>query len=72
MPLNIVQQDITTLRVDAIVNAANPQLAQGGGVCGAIFAAAGTERMREACDNIGSCPVGQAVVTSGFSLPRAG
>ena len=69
MPLNIVQQDITTLRVDAIVNAANPQLAQGGGVCGAIFAAAGTERMREACDNIGSCPVGQAVVTSGFSLP---
>ena len=69
MPLNIVQQDITTLRVDAIVNAANPALQQGGGVCGAIFAAAGERRMRAACDAIGSCSVGGAVITRGFSLP---
>ena len=69
MPLTILQQDITTLRVDAIVNAANPALQQGGGVCGAIFAAAGERRMRAACDRIGSCPVGGVAITRGFSLP---
>ena len=69
MPLTIIELDITTLRVDAIVNAANSALQQGGGVCGAIFAAAGEERMRAACDAIGFCPVGGAVITRGFSLP---
>jgi len=69
MPLRIVEQDITRIRVDAIVNAANPLLSAGGGVCGAIFAAAGVEKMRKACDKIGSCPVGGAVITRGFSLP---
>lgn len=49
MPLHIVRQDITRMQVDAIVNAANPQLTQGGGVCGAIFAAAGAQQMEQAC-----------------------
>ena len=69
MPLKIVEQDITRIRADAIVNAANPLLAMGGGVCGAIFMAAGEDKMRKACDKIGSCPVGGAVITRGFSLP---
>ena len=48
MPLTIVKQDITTMHVDVIVNAANSALAPGGGVCGAIFAAAGYAEMAEA------------------------
>ena len=59
--------DITTLDVDAIVNAANDQLAPGGGVCGAIFHAAGMELV-EACDAIGGCPTGEARITPGFAL----
>jgi len=60
--------DITTARVDAIVNAANEALRRGGGVCGAIFAAAGPE-LDTACAAIGHCATGDAVVTPGFSLP---
>ena len=60
--------DITTLDVDAIVNAANEQLAPGGGVCGAIHRAAGPE-LAEACSALGRCPTGEARVTSGFRLP---
>ena len=60
--------DITTLDVDAIVNAANSQLAPGGGVCGAIHAAAGPE-LAEACARIGPCPAGEARLTPGFHLP---
>jgi O-acetyl-ADP-ribose deacetylase len=59
--------DITTLDVDAIVNAANAQLRPGGGVCGAIHRAAG-KNLREACAKIGGCPTGQAVHTEGFDL----
>lgn len=69
MPLQIIRQDITKLNVDAIVNAANTALRQGGGVCGAIFAAAGAERLQEACDRIGGCKTGEAVITPGFDLP---
>lgn len=69
MPLEIVKNDITVMRVDAIVNAANEQLMQGGGVCGAIFAAAGAEKLTQACDEIGFCNTGEAVLTPGFALP---
>jgi O-acetyl-ADP-ribose deacetylase len=60
--------DITTLRVDAIVNAANEQLAPGGGVCGSIHRAAGPELAR-ACADQSPCPTGDARITPGFSLP---
>ena len=60
--------DITTLTVDAIVNAANRDLAPGGGVCGAIHRAAGPELAR-ACATMAPCPTGQARITPGFRLP---
>jgi O-acetyl-ADP-ribose deacetylase (regulator of RNase III) len=66
--IQVVQGDITKLEVDAIVNAANKQLAGGGGVDGAIHRAAGPE-LKDACQKIGGCPPGQAVVTPGFKLP---
>jgi O-acetyl-ADP-ribose deacetylase (regulator of RNase III) len=60
--------DITTLPVDAIVNAANADLAPGAGVCGAIHRAAGAELAR-ACTALAPCPPGQARLTPGFRLP---
>ncbi|HYU10494.1 MAG TPA: macro domain-containing protein [Gemmatimonadales bacterium] len=60
--------DITTLNVDAIVNAANSELAPGGGVCGAIHAAAGPELAR-ASARVAPCPTGDARLTPGFNLP---
>jgi O-acetyl-ADP-ribose deacetylase (regulator of RNase III) len=60
--------DITTLPVDAIVNAANTELAPGGGVCGAIHRAAGPDLGR-ACARLGGCPTGEARITPGFRLP---
>jgi len=60
--------DITTLEVDAIVNAANEGLRKGGGVCGAIFRAAGAG-LEDACRNVAPCPTGQARITPGFALP---
>jgi len=69
MPLEIVQNDITKMQVDAIVNAANSRLQRGGGVCGAIFAAAGADRLQAECDRIGHCGVGSAVITGGYDLP---
>ena len=69
MPFEIIRNDITKLKVDAIVNAANPNLLAGGGVCGAIFAAAGADRLREACSNLAPIKTGEAVITKGFALP---
>ena len=69
MPFSIIRNDITKLEVDAIVNAANTQLQMGGGVCGAIFAAAGAERLQAACDAYAPIQVGEAVITQGFDLP---
>ena len=71
MPFYAVQQDITTMQVDAIVNAANTGLLPGGGVCGAIFAKAGYAELAAACRAIGGCPTGQAAITPGFALPAA-
>ncbi len=69
MPLEIVRNDITKMKVDAIVNAANSRLEQGGGVCGAIFEAAGADKLRAECSQIGHCDVGSAVITGGHGLP---
>ena len=68
MPLQIIHGDITNVTADAIVNAANSALQQGGGVCGAIFAAAGERELAAACDKIGHCAVGEAVATEAFRL----
>ena len=68
MPFKIIQGDITKLNTDAIVNAANNHLSHGGGVCGAIFSAAGATGLQFACNAIGYCPTGQAVITDGFNL----
>lgn len=67
MRLTVLEADITTLDVDAVVNAANADLAPGGGVCGAIFRAAGPG-LAEACRPLAPCPVGGARVTPGFAL----
>jgi O-acetyl-ADP-ribose deacetylase (regulator of RNase III) len=66
--IRVWRGDITTLDVDAIVNAANEALARGGGVCGAIFRAAG-RRLDDVCASIGHGATGDAVATPGFDLP---
>lgn len=71
MTLTIIEQDITTLEVDAIVNAANKALQIGGGVCGAIYQAAGSQEMQKACDAIGPIETGEAVLMPGFQLKAA-
>lgn len=69
MALKILQADITTLKVDAIVNAANTELRAGGGVCGAIFRAAGRHELQAACNKLAPIQTGEAVITPGFNLP---
>ena len=66
--IEIQKESIINLETDAIVNAANSGLQAGGGVCGAIFQAAGYEKLQEACDAIGHCDTGSAVITPGFDL----
>ena len=68
MPLRIVRNDITKMQVDAIVNAANTALRMGGGVCGAIFSAAGADELQVECNRIGGCKVVEAVITGGYRL----
>jgi O-acetyl-ADP-ribose deacetylase (regulator of RNase III) len=69
MPFTIIRQDITKMQVDAIVNAANTALQMGSGVCGAIFQAAGADKLQKACNRISPIQTGGAAITPGFHLP---
>ena len=68
MPFIVVRDDITKMKVDAIVNAANNNLQMGSGVCGAIFVAAGKDELRAACNKLAPLETGTATITPGFNL----
>jgi hypothetical protein len=69
MPFLLFQGDITQMQVDAVVNAANRELQQGGGVCGAIFNGAGASSMQKACDELAPVEIGEVAITLAFKLP---
>lgn len=69
MPFSIVRNDITKMKVHAIVNAANTELKIGGGVCGAVFNAAGKRKLQDACEKLAPIKTGEAVATPAFALP---
>ena len=69
MSFHIVHNDIVRMKTDAIVNAANPALLAGSGVCGAIFHAAGYDELSAECRQKAPCPTGQSVLTSAYRLP---
>ncbi len=68
MTLKVVDLDILKLNVDAVVNAANVDLVEGGGICGQIFEKAGRNNLKEACKKLSPIKPGQAVITDGFDL----
>lgn len=69
--VEVFEGDVTRVRMGAIVNAANAELSKGGGVCGAIFRAAGVEELTKACRRIGGCKTGSAVLTPAFDFDSA-
>lgn len=68
MPFTIIRQNITKMKVDAVVNSANTNLQMGGGVCGAIFKSAGVQQLQAACNALAPIKTGEAVITPGFNL----
>jgi O-acetyl-ADP-ribose deacetylase (regulator of RNase III) len=67
--LELINGDIVVQELDAVVNAANEGLLEGGGVCGALFRAAGRDALAAACAALAPCPTGEARITPGFALP---
>ena len=70
MSIEIRKVSITDTGLECVVNAANSSLWEGGGVCGDIFSAAGSRELTEACERIGHCDEGSAVITPGFKLSK--
>jgi O-acetyl-ADP-ribose deacetylase (regulator of RNase III) len=68
MSLKLIDEDISKLDVDVIVNAANRDLLMGGGVCGVIFRAAGPEKLQNACDKLSPINTSESVITPAFNL----
>lgn len=68
MPFKIIRNDLTKMNTDAIVTSANPSLVPGGGVCTAVFKAAGYDALLTECGRIGKCKTGSAVITKGYAL----
>ncbi len=68
MSFHLIEGDITEVEADAVVNAANSALMRGGGVCGAIFAAAGARQLQRACERLAPVRTGLVAVTDGFDL----